>query len=364
MKGTWKKALLAGALCIGCLQLPAQTDFRNMDYEEALAAAREEGKSVFIDFYTDWCGPCKMMAREVFPQKEVGDYLNSRFVCIQLNAEKEGKELAQSFGVEAYPTFVAVDADGKVLMKKEGGNTADKFIAAIEREIDPEKSPERLAERYAAGERSPQLIKDYAEWKLEEGGHSDAAYEELKQIITDYFEGLSDAEKQSPENLFVYTEYAESPSDPVVKYMVSHRDEFSAAMKDTVMSHIFKIYEQEVYNYLCVLVPYNEAEYQSVKQTVNELGMNDTHAYDLSFKLIEEHAKGNPAAFLALCKKLYPKLNNDQRFYLMAGFSRLIDTDDVQIRHRAARFVRSQLAGMEIRLLFFIAPVLSELERE
>lgn len=353
-----------GAFCISSLQLLAQTDFRNINYEEALTAAKEEGKSVFIDFYTDWCGPCKMMAREVFPQKKVGDYLNSRFVCIQLDAEKGGKELAQLFGVNAYPTFVVIDIAGKVLMKKVGGNTADKFIAAIEREIDPEKSPERLAERYAAGERSPQLIKNYVEWKLDEEGHSDAVQKEVKQIIVNYFEGLSDVEKLSPENLFVYTEYAECPSDTIVKYMVAHRDEFSATMKDTILSNIFKIYEQEIYNYLGVLVPYNEAEYQSVKQTINDLGMNDKHIYDLSFKLIEEHAKGSPEAFLALCKKLYPRLSNDQRFYLMASFSRLIDTDDIQVRRQAAKFVRSQLEGMEIRLLFFIASVLSELERE
>ena len=66
----------------------AQTNFRELTYEEAIKAAQTENKLVFMDFYTVWCGPCKMMTSNVFPQKHVGDYLNKYFVCIKLDAEK------------------------------------------------------------------------------------------------------------------------------------------------------------------------------------------------------------------------------------------------------------------------------------
>lgn len=55
--------------------------------------AKEEHTNVFVDFYTDWCAPCKRMSMFVFPEKKLGDYMNSRYVCLQLNAEKEGKAL-------------------------------------------------------------------------------------------------------------------------------------------------------------------------------------------------------------------------------------------------------------------------------
>ena len=45
------------------------TQFRDLSFDEALAAARAEGKLLFVDCYTTWCGPCRNMAEKVFPQK-------------------------------------------------------------------------------------------------------------------------------------------------------------------------------------------------------------------------------------------------------------------------------------------------------
>ena len=359
-----KFILFLGLTVLLVSQVSAQTNFRSITYDEALAAAKDENKLVFIDFYTDWCGPCKMMARDVFPQKSVGDYMNGKFVCIKLNAEKEGKELTALFQVKAYPTFIVTDVNKKVLMKKEGGAAPDKFIAAIEREIDPEKSPERLKERYEGGERTAELIEAYADWRMSEIRDRDAAQKEVGGIISDYFNGLSDEQKLSPANLFIYTGYVDSPADPIVKYMVAHRNEFAPEIKNTIQECITKIYRQEVFNYLCAVVPYTDDEYQAVKKTINELGMNDTHYYDPVFELLDCHSKGDLNAFLTLCEEKYDSLDADQRLYLMAGLSRSVDTTDKTIRRRAAKFIRGKLPEMEVRLLFFIASVLSELERE
>ena len=92
----------------------AQTNFRPLTLDQAVEQAKKENKLVFVDFYTDWCGPCRVMANTVFPQKKVGDYFNARFVCIKLNAEKEGKEDAATYQVKAYPTFLVLDTDKKV----------------------------------------------------------------------------------------------------------------------------------------------------------------------------------------------------------------------------------------------------------
>lgn len=54
-----------------------------------------------------WCGPCKMMDRNVFVKKSVGDYYNSTFVNARFDMEKgEGIEIAQKYMVRSYPTYL------------------------------------------------------------------------------------------------------------------------------------------------------------------------------------------------------------------------------------------------------------------
>ena len=68
-------------------------DFKELTMQEALALAGKEKKMIFIDFYTTWCGPCKMMSSEVFTQEQVGTYFNRVFVNMKVDAEKgEGVE--------------------------------------------------------------------------------------------------------------------------------------------------------------------------------------------------------------------------------------------------------------------------------
>src|ERR1700748_483108 len=81
--------------------------FMTGSWSQIRAAAKAQNKLIFIDFYTDWCAPCKMMAQTIFPQKPVGDYYNEHFVCVQINAEKgEGIELKKKYAIYAYPTMI------------------------------------------------------------------------------------------------------------------------------------------------------------------------------------------------------------------------------------------------------------------
>lgn len=99
------KKIISFAICIlFTFPLLAQhgVNFRDLSYEQALAQAKQENKLLFIDCYTEWCGPCKKMMNEVFPQKAAGDFFNPRFVSVKFDMEKgEGKELSKKFGVHA-----------------------------------------------------------------------------------------------------------------------------------------------------------------------------------------------------------------------------------------------------------------------
>lgn len=54
---------------------------------EALAAQKKAPKKIFMDAYTTWCGPCKMMDKNTFTNKDVITYINKHFYAVKFNAE-------------------------------------------------------------------------------------------------------------------------------------------------------------------------------------------------------------------------------------------------------------------------------------
>ena len=84
---------------------------------------------MFVDCYTSWCGPCQMMSKRVFPQKTVGDFMNSSFVSIKIDMEKgEGVELAKRWKIDSFPTYLVLNAQGEVVYTSKGAMPAEMFI--------------------------------------------------------------------------------------------------------------------------------------------------------------------------------------------------------------------------------------------
>lgn len=114
--------------------------FEHATFEEALAKAKAEDKLVFIDFYTDWCGPCKQMAKFTFTDPTVGDYYNKHFINLKLNAEKGGRPQAVKYGVHSYPTTIFLDGEGNVVVKQSGSKSTNAFLKMGRTAIEAQNS--------------------------------------------------------------------------------------------------------------------------------------------------------------------------------------------------------------------------------
>src|ERR1700744_5232469 len=57
-------------------------------WDQVLAKAKSEKKYIFVDCYATWCGPCKMMDRDIYPKDSVGNYMNSRYVSVKVQMDK------------------------------------------------------------------------------------------------------------------------------------------------------------------------------------------------------------------------------------------------------------------------------------
>lgn len=104
-------------------------EFKELSFEDALVVAKKENKMVFIDAYTDWCRPCKLMDLHVFSLDRVADYYNNNFICLKIDFGKERPDLATKYNVKGYPTFLFVNSNGDVVHSASAYKEAEPFIA-------------------------------------------------------------------------------------------------------------------------------------------------------------------------------------------------------------------------------------------
>ena len=122
MKTEKKKAilLLATLLALTFLSATVETPGESEDgihffkgtWTEALEKSRNENKPIFLDVFATWCGPCKMLKRNTFSDKKVGDYFNTHYINVSLDGEQaEGRRLMLKYNLRAYPSLVIVDGN-------------------------------------------------------------------------------------------------------------------------------------------------------------------------------------------------------------------------------------------------------------
>jgi thioredoxin-related protein len=116
---------------------------KRLEFNDGLDKARTEKKPVFVEFYTDWCGYCRMFQRETIQNKRVASMLSENFVYVRLNAEDTKKrvkfngkslsnfELTQSFGITAFPSLVFLDSGGQVITMLSGFMPARQFTSIL-----------------------------------------------------------------------------------------------------------------------------------------------------------------------------------------------------------------------------------------
>ncbi len=148
------KKLLVTLLILTASITNAQIKWMTMN--EALAAQKKNPKKIFVDVYTNWCGPCTMLEKNTFQNKDVVKYINDKFYAVKFNGEGNEEvtyqnnvyknpnydpakaktrnsphEFASAIGIRAYPTMVVFDEKGELLFPITGYYTATQLEPMI-----------------------------------------------------------------------------------------------------------------------------------------------------------------------------------------------------------------------------------------
>lgn len=214
--------------------LSAQMVLFKGTFEEAVKRAKEENKDLFVDFYADWCGPCKAMAQEVFTRPEVGEYFNARFICLQVNVEaKENAEVVKTYRVTALPTMVFI-RNGKELRRIQGTMASPAFIKEAKIALGEELSFEQVYDKFKKNKKDfelqQQLLLDAPVFFASRQGYEREKWgPRIENLFSDYVKNKKLENMVNEPDFTILTMYhtQTSKQDPIFDFIVAHFNEYA-----------------------------------------------------------------------------------------------------------------------------------------
>lgn len=192
-----KKTAILSFLFLAAIAFAQGIKFEEGNFKSILAKAKKENKLVFIDAYAVWCGPCKLMVKNIFPLKPVGDYYNANFVNAKIDMEKgEGIDLAKKYNVKVFPTYLFINGDGEEVHRTIGYVEEKDFIQFAMDAGDPNKRLTALKQKFEKGEKDPEFLLNLANLTI----YNDTDFS--NKVIERYFAGKPELNRDNLGLLF------------------------------------------------------------------------------------------------------------------------------------------------------------------
>jgi len=122
------------------------------EMEAVQKRASDQQLMLFVDVYATWCGPCKMMDRDVYTDPAVAEYMNANFVSVRMDAECDyGRVYAAAQELEGYPSMFIFSMDGEPISKVVGFTPADQLISSLKATVDGYKEIRIFQAKYQRG---------------------------------------------------------------------------------------------------------------------------------------------------------------------------------------------------------------------
>ena len=203
-------------------------NFQQITFKEILAKAKAEKKLIFIDAFAVWCGPCKLMEKNIFPLPSVKEYYNANFINARFDMEKgEGRELALKYGIRSYPTFLFLNGDGEVVMKNYGYMSEKDFLTIAKEANNPKFATFSNKELFEKGEKDPEFLLNMMRL------YAESDYDLAKKVSERFFE-VKKNDPLTKDELGMLLYFLKSPNDANYKIFVNKKAEIISLMSEDI----------------------------------------------------------------------------------------------------------------------------------
>lgn len=241
---------------ISVLALPLRA-FTQVNFIEVVTAADMEAAKkkaddgmlmLFVDVYASWCGPCKMMDREVYPDADLSAFMNEHFVNVRMDGETDfGRKYAAEQQLQGYPSMYIFSDDGIRVSQVVGYKSAGELLPLLESLI---KNYQAVKKYRVKAEKGSITLKEYADYiSLEREMGNEA---EAERLAGDYIrKKLGDEElKDSDIRVVAFYMDLEDPWWPLFATEYSRVKEvlgkdYVPALESIYQKSLYKAVQQE-----------------------------------------------------------------------------------------------------------------------
>ena len=187
-------------LFVTTLILNAQVEFIEVETLEQMKAVQKKASDqmlmLYVDVYATWCGPCKMMDREVYTDPSVADYMNAHYVSVRMDGESDwGRIYASEQQLEGYPSMFIFSDDGERVSKIVGFTPAEKLIGSLKSVNEGFSKVKSYRASYRNGTLEAEGFADYVTVVREMGNQ-----EEAEALASEYMEKVMESKPKLSDN--------------------------------------------------------------------------------------------------------------------------------------------------------------------
>ncbi|MCK5138002.1 MAG: thioredoxin family protein [Bacteroidales bacterium] len=243
------------------------------EMEEVQKKASDQQLMLFVDVYATWCGPCKIMDKEVYTNAAVADYMNANFVNVRLDGETDyGRKYAMEQKLEGYPSMFVFSSDGDPVSRLIGFTAAGELVPSLKGTVDNYKIVKVYKTKY---ERGTLELEDFALYisVVREMGNE----EESEKLASEYMERIMDP-KLSDNDISVVAFFMDL-EDTWWPEFSSDQERLRKVLGDDYMMALEKIYNNSLVKAV------DEDNVQLISKMANELTPlieeEETNSWDL-----------------------------------------------------------------------------------